>query len=185
MMQRFFIEHFCEPVFDPWLEASLSRGVIGIPGGSPLPVEQFDKFNQPHFSPRRWPWLDPKADAEATKIEIAEGWTSHARVCAEKGCDEEEILDEIELTMNERSRLGLVSKERIDAMRLGKAEEEEATPPLIASIGVGGVQGLVQIVQQIGTGELSEDQASEILVVVFGFTTEQAKRISKPNTKKG
>lgn len=181
MLQRIMVEHVCEPIFEDWLFTALGFGAIKR-GKFVLPVEKFEKFNNPYFQPRRWPWLDPRADVIAYEKALELGLTSPGRVIAESGSDEEEVLDEIGTTIDERAKLGLISKERIEAMRAGETASEETRAPLIASIGVGGLQALTQIMQQIGSGELKPQAAQKLLVVVFGFTEQEAKEITQNDT---
>lgn len=181
VLQRFFIDHICEEIFDDWLINALARGRLADARAT-LPVGQFEKFNNPVFRGRRWQWVDPKNEAEGWKLAVDEGFTSHARVAADNGMDEEEVLDEIRQTIIERSELGLVTSERLTALERGKRigdKPENEDPPLIATLGVGGTQGLVQIMEKIGTGDIGEEAGIEILVTVFGFKTEQARRIAR------
>lgn len=53
------------------------------------PVEQVQ------WRPRSFPWIDPRTEVEATTIELEQGLTSRTRVCAAKGTDFYEILEEI------------------------------------------------------------------------------------------
>jgi lambda family phage portal protein len=108
MIQSFFIEHVCENIFEDWLYSSLALGAIGVAAGSPLPISKFDKFNHPFFQGRRWQWVDPEKEAKGYGLALELGLTSPARVIAEQGADEEEVLDEIELTYDQRKRLGLL-----------------------------------------------------------------------------
>lgn len=108
MIQEWFITHICENVFSSWLPHALR--VTG------LPSVKYDKFNNPYFQGRRWDWVDPRNEVKATIDAIDAGLTSPMRAAAERGMDEEELLDEIEQTLEQRKRLGLVSRDRIDAI---------------------------------------------------------------------
>jgi capsid protein len=58
------------------------------------PFAKFDKFNQPKFQGRRWPWVDPMKDAKADQMAIDSCLTSRTRICNENGDDFEEIVEE-------------------------------------------------------------------------------------------
>lgn len=88
MMQRFDIDTAERPIFEAWLEWSLTFGKI------PLPVAKFEKFNQSKFQGRRWPWVDPLKDAKADATAIDALLTSRTRICNENGDDFEEIVEE-------------------------------------------------------------------------------------------
>lgn len=188
MIQKTMIEHVCEDLFDDWLFFSLQRGAIKTSAGSVLPHKSIDRFNNPTFRGRRWQWLDPRADSEAAKNDIEMGIVSNAQVAGERGGDEEETLDEIEETIGRRAAVGLINRERLEAIQIGKKiEEEEQTEkpsPLIASIGVGGVQALSILLPQIASGQISMEAGIELMVTVFGFTPEQAAKVSIPGKAK-
>ena len=56
MLQSFIIEHFCEPVFNAWLDSALDFGSMNIPATT----EKFNKFsNNIIFRGRGFAWVDP------------------------------------------------------------------------------------------------------------------------------
>lgn len=87
-LQRWLIEHFCEPVFSRWLEVELMSGRLN------LPMSKFDKFNAPEFTGRRWQWVDPMKDVQASIAAIGAGLTSQRRVVAEAGGDVFDVFEE-------------------------------------------------------------------------------------------
>lgn len=89
LIQRFDINTAERPIFEAWLEAALRTRAI------PLPLAKFTKFNKPHFSGRRWDWVDPAKDAAAQREKLLLGITSRARMCDDAGVDFEDVLFEI------------------------------------------------------------------------------------------
>jgi lambda family phage portal protein len=85
-IQRFMIEHFCEPVFEEWLTLELLSGRLG------LPFEKMWKFNAPEFRGRRWAWVDPKKDIEAAIMAVEHRHRSLRDVIAEGGGDIFDVL---------------------------------------------------------------------------------------------
>jgi lambda family phage portal protein len=85
-VQRFMIEHLCELVFEEWLAIELLSGRLG------LPFEKMWKFNAPEFRGRRWPWVDPKKDIEASILAVAHRHRSLRDVIAENGGDIYDVL---------------------------------------------------------------------------------------------
>jgi hypothetical protein len=59
---------------------------------------------------------------------------------------------------------------------------EVAAEPLITKIGVGGAQSLTAILQSLGSGQITADQAEVILVTVFGLNKEDAAKIAQGNS---
>lgn len=80
-VQRYFIEHFCEPVFTEWLTIELLSNRLG------LPFSKMRKFNVPEFQGRRWGWVDPKKDMEAAILAIRSGQKSLRQIVSENGGD--------------------------------------------------------------------------------------------------
>lgn len=179
MLQRVMIEHVCEDIFSAWLFSALGAGAILGPAGNPMPVGQYQKFNRPHFRGRRWPWLDPRADSEAAKNDLENGIVSVAQVIGERGGDDEQVIDEIAQTQEARSLLGLVPSEKLDAIAkaraMAQAEESDKPEPLIATLGVGGVQALTTLIGSVSQGQIQPQQAQSLLITVFGFSEEQAR----------
>ena len=67
-----------------------------------------------------------------------------------------------------------VSTSAIDAVI-----DESEKPPLIESIGVGGTQSLAVLISSMGNGQISVEQASILLRVVFGMDEESANQIAR------
>jgi capsid protein len=178
MVQRFLRQHIAERLFSEWLFAALSFQRLGK-----LPLAKIDKFNRPHFIGKSWEWLDPLADAQANAIAEDRGWTSAARIVGSSGADEEEVLEEIEMTAARREALGLVPQSRLAVSQQAKAsqqsEKESKVQPLAASLQVGGTQALVMFLQEMGKPEttISEDAALVMLTRVFGLAEEDARKM--------
>jgi len=91
-VQGWLIESLHIPVFTAWLEMSLIAGSLRMGNGSALPLTKLDKFNAPDWKPRRWPWVDPKADADAAVFLIEKGLKSRRETISEMGGDIEEVF---------------------------------------------------------------------------------------------
>lgn len=94
-LQRFVIDAFLGPVFEDWLDSSLLLGAIRLPNDVPLPAAKRDKFAQHAWQGRRWQWVDPMKDIEASVVAIQNGLASPQQIAAQTGRDVEEILDDI------------------------------------------------------------------------------------------
>lgn len=89
LVQSWYASHISNPIFEAWLEPALAGGAIS------LPSSKFDKFNAATWHGRRWNWVDPTKEVTAKIMELNAGLTSHTRILAELGIDEDELLDEI------------------------------------------------------------------------------------------
>lgn len=97
-IQEWWIGAVCEPVFRAWAERAFLRGeVVFEVSGKVLPAEKMQKFvSASRFQGRRWAWVDPAKEMEAIEKGLASRVTSRTRICAEKGEDFADILDELQ-----------------------------------------------------------------------------------------
>lgn len=92
MLQRWFIEHFLEPVYEGWLEMAIMSGKLKVDlskgtDGLRCCVK---------WKPRGWSWVDPLKDVQAAKEALAAGLTTRADVLAAQGKDVEEVFEQLE-----------------------------------------------------------------------------------------
>lgn len=90
-LQDWFRECFHEPLWPEWLTAGFVSGQL-----APLPVSKFEKYDVAVWQGRRWPWVDPKNDAEARILEIDNALNSYSAVMRELGRDPETTWRELE-----------------------------------------------------------------------------------------
>ena len=93
-LQGWFIDWFIQPVFDEWLARALSMGAVAD-NGQILPAGKFEKFNQPEWKPRRWAWVDPLKDLQASVLAVEKGFTSRRAIIGENGGDIEDTFQDI------------------------------------------------------------------------------------------
>jgi lambda family phage portal protein len=87
--QQFVIEHFINPVFQSWLEMSISTGYINLPMG------KFDKFsNSVNFIPRSFAWIDPLKEMQSNVLGLQNGTISYSDIAAAYGRDTEELFEQ-------------------------------------------------------------------------------------------
>ena len=82
------------PVFEKWLEMSLTAGVLKDLGPA-LPATKFDKFNSPEWKPRRWDWVDPLKDLQANVLAVEKGFKSRRQIVGDYGGDIEDTFQDI------------------------------------------------------------------------------------------
>lgn len=93
-LQSWLVESLHTPVFEAWLEMALVSGALRAGNGSALPTGKFDKFNAPDWKPRRWPWVDPLKDLQASVLAVEKGFRSRRSIIAEMGDDIENVFSE-------------------------------------------------------------------------------------------
>lgn len=94
-LQEWFKDAFIDPIFDEWLGNALAFGQITMPTGKPLPLEKRDKFAAHIFQGRRWTWVDPKKDIEASLLAINAGLSSPYNIASQMGLDLEDVITDL------------------------------------------------------------------------------------------
>lgn len=94
-IQAWFAESLLTRVYEDWLDAALLRGAITTPTGKPLPASKRYKYLPHVWQGRRWSWVDPLKDIEASIQAIDAGLASPYRIAAQQGLDVEDVLDDI------------------------------------------------------------------------------------------
>lgn len=108
-LQRFLIEHFCEPLFTDWLTMELRMGRLG------LPVEKIWKFDVPEFQGRRWAWVDPKKDMDAAILAVRSGQKALRQIISENGGDVYDTFRSIKADQDLAIEMGISLPELVDA----------------------------------------------------------------------
>ena len=121
MTQRQFIEQCLDRIFAAWLESFLSLAVSGD-----LRAEDFDFLYDHEFRGRRWAWVDPMKDVQASAIAVANGWKTDAQIAADFGGDIADNLAEQARVKKERESLGLNTATAASAMVTTSQSEESA-----------------------------------------------------------
>jgi len=88
-LQQWLIERLHDRVFRNWLPATMTTQAV------PLPLMRLEKFQQPHWFPRRWTWVDPLKDAQTAAASVALGLQSRTALAAEQGRDIQTVMAEL------------------------------------------------------------------------------------------
>lgn len=94
-LQNWMIESFMIPVFEQWLDMSLLNGAIVMANGSALPAAKREKFMAHTWQGRRWSWVDPLKDIEASRLAVQSGIASPQMIAAQMGVDVDDVLTAI------------------------------------------------------------------------------------------
>lgn len=90
--QRWVRENLLEPVFKRWLRLALLSGEVTGFG-----VRHYDKLNKARFQGRRWEWIDPLKDEQASTEGISNGTRSPFDIMRESGANPDHVLaDQLE-----------------------------------------------------------------------------------------
>ncbi len=123
MLQDWFIDAFCSPIYQDWLEEQYLRGTIQINGmqlSGPL-----TKYQKVTWQGRRWPWVDPKKEMDANKESHALRTRSISDIIREQGRDPEDVWLEIARDYERLRDLGIEPTEPAKAGFLMPGENED------------------------------------------------------------
>ena len=112
LLQEWFVDTVLERLFAEVLSAALSFGLAVMPNGSTLPAAKREKFSVHVFQGRRWQWVDPKKDIDASIAALDNGLTSPQIIAATMGLDYEDLLAEIKAAADMRKAMGIELPDR-------------------------------------------------------------------------
>lgn len=105
-LQQWLIESLIEPVFEDWLPRALLGGLIKAEG-RPLPAARIDAYREVTWQPRRWAWIDPRADVEASIAAKNSLLQSPGQIIREQGRDPGDVWSEIASDIEEMRAAGI------------------------------------------------------------------------------
>lgn len=110
MLQGWFCEQICSPVYDGWLLNGLMTETITNDGGQPLPARLFDKFAAVRWQGRGWAWVKPLEDTQAQAAMVASGFKTSSDVVEEMtGETYTDVLDQLAEEKRMRDDRGLTA----------------------------------------------------------------------------
>ncbi len=128
-MQEWLIEGLHQRVFDAWLEYSLLAGRIKTANGRALTPDNLDKYRCATWQPRRWQWIDPRADVDGAVTSKNNFLKSPGEIIREQGSDPSAVW--IETARDMRAQVDALTAEGFDekdALDLVKLAMGQPTP---------------------------------------------------------
>jgi lambda family phage portal protein len=111
-LQEWLIESLIQPVFESWLPQALLRRQITTEDGLALPAEKIDRYKAVCWQPRRWQWIDPRADVDGAVEAISHGLASPSQIIREQGRDPHAVR--VETARDVRAMIDAYVAEGID-----------------------------------------------------------------------
>ncbi len=190
VIQSSMIEGWILPIFEAWLRYSLLAGKIALNSGKPLPAARLDKFLDCEFLGRRWPWIDPSAEATGAEKMISQKLRSRSEVIRDMTQrDPSDVLEEIAREDAEMKALGITplvpagaapegeSKAASETKpsdgdgderaNKGGAQESDAITAKEAALNGAQVTSLVSLATSVATGSLPKATALAIATAAF------------------
>lgn len=127
-LQEWLIEQLIEPVFEAWLPRQLLAGRIKV-NGKPLKAERLDKYRNVSWQPRRWEWIDPRADMDAAERSVQNLIDSPSQVIRNQGRDPQTVWRELARDIEAMKAAGIPDEFISTAMgiKMGGAGNEPAS----------------------------------------------------------
>lgn len=93
--QEWLVDELCARVIEAALPRAVLAGHIKLDSGRPLPAEHLDRYVPCRWQPRRWTWIDPRADVEASVAAKNNLLASPSLLIREQGKDPDEVWAQI------------------------------------------------------------------------------------------
>ncbi len=134
-IQQWFIDGLPSPVFKEYISMAASAGALkNSMGGPALPAAKLDKWNQPEWKPRRWDWVDPLADLQASVLAVEKGFKSRRQIISEGGGDVEDTFGDISADEDLEKEYGLdFNKEATMAANKQQSKPDAPDDPALTS----------------------------------------------------
>jgi lambda family phage portal protein len=104
-LQEWFIRVLISRVYKSWLESAYLNGAI-IARKRPL-TRNLEDYYPVKFQPKRWAWVDPLKDMQASVLAIQNNLTSEIDVIREQGKDPEKVLSDRKKFQETAKQMGL------------------------------------------------------------------------------
>ena len=88
--QNYLTEHLLVPVYEEFLDSCVLSGALRIPDY----FTHRERYTRCHFIPNGMPWIDPLKEASGNKVALETGQTNLATICAARGENWRDILDQ-------------------------------------------------------------------------------------------
>ena len=88
--QDLLVEQLCDVVFADWVRMAMLTGRLGA-----VSMDSTALAGYATWMCKGWPWIDPVKDLTASTMALQQGLTSRQQLCAEKGVDYFEIVDQL------------------------------------------------------------------------------------------
>lgn len=118
-IQQWLIDALIERVREAHLKYRLLSGAIKTKNGKPLSADKIANYRNVSWQPRRWQWIDPRADVDSALQSIRGGLTSISQVIREQGRDPETVFQEFAADIEAMKAAG-ISEETIQLFLQGQ-----------------------------------------------------------------
>lgn len=144
-------------------------------------LPQAPNWQKGKFMYPAWPTIDVGRESAANLAENKQGLKSANDILGEQGEYWRDTQEQIAMEASNIVDLSRKYNIPINMIQMLTPNGNEAlvnqngdTPPLITTIGIGGTQALVEVLQSVAIGSIDRESGIATLMTVFGVTEEQA-----------
>ena len=123
VLQGWFSEHMMNRIYERWLSAALTRGLIINAGGVKLPLHKKEKYLNVTWQTRGWAWVDPFKDEQANTLAVSKGHMTNTEILAARGLDIEDVYERLAYEKDLAEQYGL----KLDTTEVVTDNEEDET----------------------------------------------------------
>lgn len=124
-MQLYLIAHFCQPVWEAFVEAAVLAGQVEIPDY----FQNRERYDAAEWVTPGWSWIDPEKEVKADLLALANGGKTLSQWCAERSCDWQEQLEQMAKEKAYAEKIGLKlsvhTPEAVQAAESNHVKEEK------------------------------------------------------------
>ncbi|MGA7887617.1 MAG: phage portal protein [Acidobacteriaceae bacterium] len=122
-MQASLVDNVLEPIYDAWLGSALLNGALD------LPLADRKRFCGPSLKwvPRRWGWIDPLKDVQASTLLVQNGFDTHEKILNSQGFDLEDVYEGLAREQELADELGLALGTDIRGQGTSEVNNADAT----------------------------------------------------------
>jgi lambda family phage portal protein len=94
-LQGWWIEWVSEPIYRRWVAYAIRTGRIAQVNGETLSLDRIEALSEAVYQGRRWPWVDPLKDLQASQLAVNLRTRSISSIIRESGLEPEDVWTEL------------------------------------------------------------------------------------------
>jgi hypothetical protein len=169
--QNHVVWHFCQPVWDEFMNAAARQGLNGFPSSTEL-LEDRRAVSPVEWQLPEQEWVDPAGEQSAAYDSISAYMSTYQDELGSRGRSWRATFYQAAKEKTLRERLGLLTDAEHTAAMMAKQTDSQSGNvggANVASLALNGAQitSLVDVITQVGTGAIPNESAKAILLASF------------------
>ena len=169
--QNYMVWHFCQPVWDEFMNAAARQGLDGFPTSTEL-LEDRRAVSPVEWQLPEQEWVDPAGEQSAANDSIKNYMSTYQDELGSRGRSWRATFYQAAKEQKLREQLKLLTEAEHTAAMMAKqtdAQSGNVGGANVASLALNGAQitSLVDVITQVGTGAIPNESAKAILLASF------------------